>query len=110
MTRSPEDGNGCPLGGLWAWVGHNPLSALGTGREGGQDLRDPLGLLNDGEDPYGAATPGTHEGVHLVDLLDQPSPGTLRHGGGYVDGFPDGRRVPHCAFRGLPRLTLLYQL
>ena len=49
MTRCPEDGNGYPLGGLWAWVGHNPLSAVGTGREVGQDLRDQLGLLDKGK-------------------------------------------------------------
>jgi len=24
MARCPEDGNGYPLGGLSAWVGHNP--------------------------------------------------------------------------------------
>jgi len=48
MTRCPEDGNGSALGGLWAWVGHNPLSAVGTGREVGQELRDHLGLLDKG--------------------------------------------------------------
>ena len=46
-THCREDSNGYPAtGGLWTSVGHNPLSALGTGREVRQDLRDHFGLLD----------------------------------------------------------------
>jgi len=48
-----------------------------------EDLLNDLGLLDEGDDPHGSATAGTHEGVHLVDLLDQTSPGALRCGGGH---------------------------
>ena len=58
-TRCRENGNGYPAGGLWAVVGQSPLSALGTGREMGQDLLDDLGLFNEGDDPHRAATLGT---------------------------------------------------
>lgn len=46
MTRCPEDGNGSPLGGLRAWVGHNPLSAVGTGRlnESDEVVQRPRGI------------------------------------------------------------------
>jgi hypothetical protein len=46
MTRCPEDGNGYPAGGLWAGAGHNPLSAVGTGRlnESDEVVQRPRGI------------------------------------------------------------------
>jgi len=40
---------------LWAWVGHNPLSAVGTGREGGQDFLDGFAPLDERDEGWGPA-------------------------------------------------------
>ena len=50
--------------------------------EVGQDLLDDLGLFDECDDPHSSGTPGTHERIHLVDLLDQPCPRALRGRGG----------------------------
>jgi len=59
--------------------------AMRRGRPKGEvpeELSDHLRLDEEGDGPHWARTAGTHEGVHLVHLLDQPCPGALRDRGG----------------------------
>ena len=39
-----------------------------------QDGFNDLGVLNNTDDFHGRATLGTHQGIHFVNLLDEPSP------------------------------------
>lgn len=72
--------------------------------EVGEDLLDGRGLVNEGDDPRGAATPRAERGVGLIDLVDDVRPPVLegpQYGGRwYLDHF--GQRC----FR-LSRLGLL---
>ena len=74
----------------------------GSDREVGQDLLDYRGLVNEGDDPHGAATSGAHQGIGLVNPSDELRPPVL-------GGLPDGGRwdLDECV---LPRgITKLFQ-
>jgi hypothetical protein len=54
-------------GGLWAGAGQRA-----------EDLLDPCGLLDDGDDAHGTGAAGTPERIRLVHLFDQPCPSPRR--------------------------------
>ncbi len=65
-----ESGSGSPGGGLWPRTDQSPLSAFGTGREMSEELLNDLEVFDDGDDPHGATSAGTQEGINLVDFAD----------------------------------------
>ena len=51
---------------------------------------DPVGRLNERDDPHGAATARTDERSDLVHVFDEPCPGAFRRGVGDLAAVPDG--------------------
>jgi hypothetical protein len=48
----------------------------------GENLLDHRWLLDQGDEPHFSTTPGTHQRIDVVDLLDDASTGALRRGVG----------------------------
>jgi len=105
-TPGPAPSQPVERAGAGATGLHGEGMCGGAMRRGGpkgevpEELSDHLRLCEEDDEPHWARTAGTHEGVHLVHLLDQPCPGALRGRGGDLAELTSARGGSMAADEG----------
>jgi hypothetical protein len=102
------------VGGLWAWLGHNPrcrsifsitsacsMKASSRALRHGSGPRARRGAQPSGDDPHCSGAAGTHEGIDLVRQLDEARPRPLCRRGGDLTVFLNGSWVLSVALPAL---------